>query len=74
VADTITVDGSSQGHVDEIAMDLDPLTELEASDEGVVAVHQRRRFRPVFLDHKQWYQRDPRLDREWKRVETLGPL
>ncbi|KAH9950654.1 hypothetical protein B0H21DRAFT_785059, partial [Amylocystis lapponica] len=30
-----------------------------------------RRFRPVFLEHKQWLQRDPRIEREWKAAEAL---
>ncbi|KAH9936350.1 uncharacterized protein B0H18DRAFT_973503 [Fomitopsis serialis] len=39
-----------------------------------------RRFRPVFLDQKQWFQRDPRAEREWRMVEArmrengMGPL
>jgi hypothetical protein len=28
-----------------------------------------RRFRPVYLDHKQWYSRDNRLNRVWKQGE-----
>lgn len=31
---------------------------------------RRRRFRPVFLDQSQWFQRDPRIEREWKAAET----
>jgi hypothetical protein len=27
------------------------------------------RFRPVFLDHQQWYQRDPRIAQEWEEAE-----
>ncbi|KAG6839594.1 hypothetical protein C0991_001046 [Blastosporella zonata] len=42
----------------------------------------RRRFRPVYLDHKQWYAVDKRVKRMWKQaeryktsmVELHGPL
>ena len=29
-----------------------------------------RRFRPVFLDQRQWLARDPRVEREWRMVEA----
>ncbi|KAF8955955.1 hypothetical protein BDZ97DRAFT_227676 [Flammula alnicola] len=29
----------------------------------------RRRFRPVYLEHKQWEARDPRLTRIWKKAD-----
>lgn len=29
-----------------------------------------QRFRPVFLDQRQWFQRDPRAEREWRLVEA----
>lgn len=29
------------------------------------------RFRPVFLDQKQWYQRDYRIERLWKDAEKF---
>ena len=33
-----------------------------------------RRFRPVFLDHKQWYSQDRRIKRIWKEAELYKPL
>lgn len=30
-----------------------------------------RRFRPVYLEHKQWYTRDPRLTRIWKKANNF---
>jgi hypothetical protein len=29
-----------------------------------------RRFRPIFLDQKQWFCQDPHLEREWERAEA----
>jgi hypothetical protein len=29
------------------------------------------RFRPVYLDHKQWFNRDPKIDREIKKAEEM---
>jgi len=52
---------------------------LAAFDEDEDAGRSRR-FRPVFLDQKQWFQRDPRAEREWRMVEArmrengMGPL
>ncbi|KAL6303482.1 hypothetical protein BKA93DRAFT_854015 [Sparassis latifolia] len=31
----------------------------------------RPRFRPVYLDHRQWVSRDPRIEREWRLVEEF---
>jgi hypothetical protein len=33
---------------------------------------QPTRVRPVFLDHKQWFSRDPRIQREIKRGDELN--
>ncbi|KAF8170919.1 hypothetical protein BJ912DRAFT_996366 [Pholiota molesta] len=43
-----------------------PMTSEDESepDEPIV----RRRFRPVYLEHKQWYAKDPRLERKWKKL------
>ena len=52
---------------DDTAMDVDVLSSLsELTDE---VTHEPRRFRPVFLDYKQWHRLDPRLEREWKQIE-----
>ncbi|KAG5646013.1 hypothetical protein DXG03_004615 [Asterophora parasitica] len=39
----------------------------EESDDDSLPI--RRRFRPVYLDHKQWYGIDKRLKRLWKQAE-----
>ncbi|KAH9480713.1 hypothetical protein JR316_0007313 [Psilocybe cubensis] len=40
-----------------------------SSDESEPEMNSsRRRFRPVYLDLKQWNARDPRLDRIWKKA------
>ncbi|KDQ25704.1 hypothetical protein PLEOSDRAFT_1106608 [Pleurotus ostreatus PC15] len=55
--------------VDTSAMDVDEDAESSSpSDDGDVLVS--RRFRPVFLDHKQWYRRDPRMARIWRTAEA----
>lgn len=43
-----------------------PITSDDESepDEPIV----RRRFRPVYLEHKQWHAKDPRLERKWKKI------
>jgi len=56
-----------------------PTEEVSAAglddDEPESDLPHRRRFRPVFLDHAQWYARDPRLDREWKNANAhSGPM
>jgi len=54
------------------AMGVDSNTNASASsdeEEEEDELLPPRRFRPVFLDHKQWYGRDPRLDRMWRRGE-----
>ncbi|KAF4577244.1 hypothetical protein EYR36_005231 [Pleurotus pulmonarius] len=55
--------------VDGSAMDVDEGADSSSSrsDDGDFLV--LRRFRPVFLDHKQWYKRDPRLTRIWRTAE-----
>ncbi|KAF4590219.1 hypothetical protein EYR40_009384 [Pleurotus pulmonarius] len=56
--------------VDSSAMDVDEGAESSSSpsDDGDVLV--LRRFRPIFLDHKQWYRRDPRMARIWRTAEA----
>lgn len=46
---------------------LDLPSSSEESD--VEEVPPSRRFRPVYLDCKQWNARDPRLARIWKKAE-----
>lgn len=46
------------------AMDVDYEPEVEDNEPRLP-----KRFRPVFLDYKQWYQRDPRIEQEWKEAE-----
>lgn len=50
------------------SMDLDTLTS-SSDDEGLEAALPRR-FRPVFLDHNQWTQRDPRVDQIWRSYDS----
>jgi hypothetical protein len=47
----------------EVAMNVDSPSQSDGDDETL----QPRRFRPVFLDHKQWYRRDPRLEHEYRK-------
>ena len=47
---------------------LDLASSSEESD--VEDLPPSRRFRPVYLDCKQWNARDPRLARIWKKAET----
>ncbi|KAF9493626.1 hypothetical protein BDN71DRAFT_1450119 [Pleurotus eryngii] len=55
--------------VDTSAMDIDEDAESSSSsDDGDALVSCR--FRPVFLDHKQWYRRDPRMARIWRTAEA----
>ena len=44
----------------ETAMEVDPSPEYDHSP-----FLQTRRFRPIFLDRKQWFSRDPKIAREW---------
>ena len=44
-----------------------PSSELEESD--VEELPPPRRFRPVYLESKQWNARDPRLAQIWKKAE-----
>jgi hypothetical protein len=53
-----------QSRVRSDAMDIDSESGVEVEEPTLP-----KRFRPVFLDYKQWYQRDPRLEREWKDAE-----
>ena len=46
---------------------LDLPSSSEESD--VEKLPPSRRFRPVYLDYKQWNARDPRLARIWKKAE-----
>ena len=46
--------------------------EEEEEDEGESP--PRRRFRPIFLDHKQWYSQDRRIKRVWKEAESYKAL
>ena len=39
----------------------------EESEPEVLVV--RRRFRPVYLEHRQWNAKDPRLDKIWRKAE-----
>jgi hypothetical protein len=52
-------------------MDADdhPSPLFSAQEESDEAELPRRRFRPVYLDHKQWYSRDSRLNRIWRQGE-----
>lgn len=53
-------------------MEVDvPASPLFSEDDEVDDVEPPapRRFRPVYLDHKQWYSRDSRLNRIWKQGE-----
>jgi hypothetical protein len=62
-----TEDGLAFDDHDDTSMDVDILSPLsELTDE---VTHEPRRFRPVFLDYKQWHRLDPRLERELKRIE-----
>ena len=45
-----------------VAMDVDEPSESERTPSPPP---QQRRFRPVFLDRKQWTARDPRVVKEW---------
>ncbi|RDB14905.1 hypothetical protein Hypma_016368 [Hypsizygus marmoreus] len=51
------------------AMDVDAVAQAGESDEGEDERPMRRRFRPVYLDHKQWYSSDRRLKRVWRLAE-----
>ncbi|KAL0953403.1 hypothetical protein HGRIS_004642 [Hohenbuehelia grisea] len=54
------------------SMDVDAVVGTDEEEAPVEAHSQAlltsRRIRPVFLDHKQWYRRDPRLNRIWKEA------
>lgn len=55
---------------DDSAMDVDPAVDSpSSSDEDEEETPLPRRFRPVNIDHKQWFSRDPRLSRIWKQAE-----
>jgi hypothetical protein len=57
-------------HQDDGSMDVDANAEPpSSSDESEDEIPPPRRFRPVYLDHKQWFSRDPRLNRIWKQAE-----
>ena len=52
-------------------MDVDQPTSPLFSDPDEsdhVELPPPRRFRPVYLDHKQWFSRDTRLNRIWKQA------
>ncbi|KAF5377882.1 hypothetical protein D9615_006679 [Tricholomella constricta] len=60
---------------DESVMDVDDGTD---NHQRLPSLHEksdmeslplRRRFRPVYLDHKQWYGVDKRVKRIWKQAE-----
>jgi hypothetical protein len=59
-----TPDSARQNQIEtaerETAMEVDPPPEYDRSPSL-----QTRRFRPIFLDRKQWFSRDPRVAREW---------
>lgn len=56
----------SQKAARDVAMDIDP----PSQDDILPSPHfQPRRFRPVFLDRKQWDSRDPRIRREWPAMK-----
>ena len=40
-----------------------------SEDEELEEEPRPRRFRPVYLESKQWYSRDRRLARVWKAAE-----
>lgn len=44
--------------------------EMEEEDGEEPETRPGRRFRPVYLDHKQWGAVDPRIARMWKRIEA----
>ncbi|KJA23237.1 hypothetical protein HYPSUDRAFT_215290 [Hypholoma sublateritium FD-334 SS-4] len=46
----------------------DSLDSDESDNDEPASVH---RFRPVYLEYKQWYTRDPRLTRIWKKANNL---
>jgi len=52
-----------------VASSMDTPSSSDASESE--QPHARGRFRPVYLDHRQWTARDPRLARIWKRSERL---
>ncbi|KAF7987050.1 hypothetical protein HWV62_183 [Athelia sp. TMB] len=49
------------------AMDVDEPSESERTPSPTP---QQRRFRPVFLDRKQWTARDPRVVKEWPAMSA----
>ncbi|KAJ3502099.1 hypothetical protein NLJ89_g9039 [Agrocybe chaxingu] len=51
----------------------DELSPTESDDDDLFP---RRRFRPVYLEHRQWNAKDPRILQLWKKVQELknGPL
>ncbi len=55
-----------------VASSMDTPSSSDASDSE--QPHPRGRFRPVYLDYRQWSARDPRLARIWKRSEKLMAL
>jgi len=63
----------SSGPLKPIEIAPDALIDESSSDDEENGSHQSRRFRPIYLDFKQWNARDPRLDKIWKRVnKTLS--
>lgn len=48
---------------------LDDSSDSDESDSDEPA--SARRFRPVYLEYKQWYARDPRLTRVWKKANNV---
>ena len=58
---------SYQATVDENAMEVDTKSPYA---QPLGEPLRSRRFRPVFLDHKQWFGRDPRVEREWELAEA----
>ncbi|CAA7262879.1 unnamed protein product [Cyclocybe aegerita] len=57
----------------QLATTLDGLSSSESDDDDL---YPRRRFRPVYLEHRQWNAKDPRILRLWKKVQELrdGPV
>lgn len=53
--------------VREASMDIDMHSDTSASPSP--SPPPRRRFRPTFLDKKQWMLRDPRVLREWPAIQ-----
>ncbi|EPQ50968.1 hypothetical protein GLOTRDRAFT_141133 [Gloeophyllum trabeum ATCC 11539] len=48
-----------------------PRSSDEEQDDREKGLSRSRQFRCPFLDRRQWYRRDPKIEREWKMAEAF---